>query len=641
MNSTTQHELSDWQELVAIGALAGDLTPSAIARFARVPHEVAALALERSEAEAPDDEGEHLADLVERLPADTASRVHAEVALHLLRQGPDRVEAALEHARASGSSDQHELCSLLLVTGRLALSSGDHSTAAGLLAGAVEFGAGDDPIGRARVLIDLARATDGCGDVDGARSLLLDVVRLASAHGNHDLVVEAVIRSVLPVEWRAGDREASALLDLAEATEGDGPRAAVILAARAMVEMRVPASEEQGHQVAWVTRAKVAQPLAERALAMTEGTSDRDRLLTLGAWRLTHRGPAHLARRLDHSRSALDLAQRHLDHDRLVDAAVGVAVDCMEAGDRSGYDDALAMIRWVAETDGNPRLRWWSSTMSAGAALLDGDIERGASHRSDAVRIGELHEIPGWLSGEILLAAETAVTADDAEALRPYLVPVNTPLATSPVARSMVAWAAARTGEHALAVDHARIACRTIDEETSYLLCLTLLARSAVVLDDRALVEFCEVRLIPYADHLAVDGVGWWCHGPVSLALAELAAARGDVVTGTERLELARSQVVEVGDVRSLQRIERVIARFDGLGDATAIPLDALASLTERETQVLQLIARGRTNSEIAAELAYSVSTIRVDTISIYRKLGVHGRAAAVALAFRAGYSGT
>jgi DNA-binding CsgD family transcriptional regulator len=48
--------------------------------------------------------------------------------------------------------------------------------------------------------------------------------------------------------------------------------------------------------------------------------------------------------------------------------------------------------------------------------------------------------------------------------------------------------------------------------------------------------------------------------------------------------------------------------------------------LTEREERILTLIREGRTNLEIAEEMAYSESLIRQLTVVIYRKLGVSGR---------------
>lgn len=59
--------------------------------------------------------------------------------------------------------------------------------------------------------------------------------------------------------------------------------------------------------------------------------------------------------------------------------------------------------------------------------------------------------------------------------------------------------------------------------------------------------------------------------------------------------------------------------------------------LTEREREVLAAIASGRTNPEIATALHLSPKTVMHHSTNVYRKLGVRGRAEAVALACRTG----
>jgi LuxR family maltose regulon positive regulatory protein len=55
--------------------------------------------------------------------------------------------------------------------------------------------------------------------------------------------------------------------------------------------------------------------------------------------------------------------------------------------------------------------------------------------------------------------------------------------------------------------------------------------------------------------------------------------------------------------------------------------------LSEREIEVLQLIAEGLTNQEVASRLYLAPSTVKVHTRNIYGKLGAHHRADAVAKA--------
>jgi DNA-binding CsgD family transcriptional regulator len=56
--------------------------------------------------------------------------------------------------------------------------------------------------------------------------------------------------------------------------------------------------------------------------------------------------------------------------------------------------------------------------------------------------------------------------------------------------------------------------------------------------------------------------------------------------------------------------------------------------LTRREAEILALVARGRTNEEIAAVLSVSAHTVRKHLENAFLRLGVHSRAAAIAVAY-------
>jgi LuxR family maltose regulon positive regulatory protein len=60
---------------------------------------------------------------------------------------------------------------------------------------------------------------------------------------------------------------------------------------------------------------------------------------------------------------------------------------------------------------------------------------------------------------------------------------------------------------------------------------------------------------------------------------------------------------------------------------------DLIDPLSEREIEVLQFIAKGLTNQEIASRLYLSLNTVKVHTRNINRKLGVHNRTQAAARA--------
>jgi LuxR family transcriptional regulator, maltose regulon positive regulatory protein len=79
----------------------------------------------------------------------------------------------------------------------------------------------------------------------------------------------------------------------------------------------------------------------------------------------------------------------------------------------------------------------------------------------------------------------------------------------------------------------------------------------------------------------------------------------------------------------------RLLARFTVPDSSRGLPAQRglVEALSERELEVLALIARGLTNAEIAAELVIALTTVKGHTTNIYGKLGVHTRTQAVARA--------
>jgi DNA-binding NarL/FixJ family response regulator/class 3 adenylate cyclase len=82
----------------------------------------------------------------------------------------------------------------------------------------------------------------------------------------------------------------------------------------------------------------------------------------------------------------------------------------------------------------------------------------------------------------------------------------------------------------------------------------------------------------------------------------------------------------------------RLIERFAHIAPANGrdVP-EALGELTTRELEVLQLVARGLSNSEIAAELVVGENTVKTHVAHVLSKLGLRDRVQAVVLAYESG----
>jgi DNA-binding NarL/FixJ family response regulator len=83
---------------------------------------------------------------------------------------------------------------------------------------------------------------------------------------------------------------------------------------------------------------------------------------------------------------------------------------------------------------------------------------------------------------------------------------------------------------------------------------------------------------------------------------------------------------------------KRLIAEFARRPAAVHAQLDGVEQLTEREREVLVLVARGLSNSDIATELYISPATAKTHVSRIMMKLGSRDRAQLVAFAYESGF---
>ena len=115
--------------------------------------------------------------------------------------------------------------------------------------------------------------------------------------------------------------------------------------------------------------------------------------------------------------------------------------------------------------------------------------------------------------------------------------------------------------------------------------------------------------------------------------------ASGFLLKDASARELAEAvRVVAAGDaLLSPSVTRRLIAEFARMGAPRGPSRKRLQDLTERETEVLALVAGGLSNAEIAGRLVVAEQTVKTHVSRILMKLGLRDRTQAVVLAYETG----
>jgi DNA-binding NarL/FixJ family response regulator len=142
------------------------------------------------------------------------------------------------------------------------------------------------------------------------------------------------------------------------------------------------------------------------------------------------------------------------------------------------------------------------------------------------------------------------------------------------------------------------------------------------------------------ADHPDVNVIVLTTYADDESVFAALrAGARGYLTKDAASDEIAAAIArVAAGEAMLDPGVQRRL--LDRLDDSTptAVPTAPRpAGLTEREMEVLRLIASGLSNAEIAARLVVTEATVKTHVNRLFAKTGVRDRAQAVAYAYRAG----
>jgi len=115
--------------------------------------------------------------------------------------------------------------------------------------------------------------------------------------------------------------------------------------------------------------------------------------------------------------------------------------------------------------------------------------------------------------------------------------------------------------------------------------------------------------------------------------------ASGFLLKDASATELANAvRLVAAGDALLAPGVtRRLIAEFARMGAPRSPSRQQIDGLTERESEVLALVARGMSNAEIAGHLVVAEQTVKTHVSRILMKLGLRDRTQAVVLAYESG----
>lgn len=313
-------------------------------------------------------------------------------------------------------------------------------------------------------------------------------------------------------------------------------------------------------------------------------------------------------------------------------------VECLAS--TGSWDEALALSERTLATDPPPTCAGGFYATRSELALARGEVEGARAEYGLASAIaGDPPDSVPWTLQVSKLRAELAFAADRLDEARAIVASVL------PVARERGApeqvWALLVVG--ATVETRARLRARTTSRPY----------------DDAAAVELAKVAaetradspvLDGYARHFAAEtGTGSWHEvvarwdavgNPYRAAYARLRAAEVEVASGDrtiarDLLQQAADQASALGARPLLDEIE-LLTRSAHLETAPAPNGDLhQLGLTERETEVLRLVAAGRSNRQIAEELFISPKTVSVHVSNVLAKFGVTSRGEAAAAAHR------
>jgi DNA-binding CsgD family transcriptional regulator len=415
----------------------------------------------------------------------------------------------------------------------------------------------------------------------------------------------------------------------------------------------------------WNVNATLARQLAtdarEEAFSNLSAEIENDtRIEALLAWRESHRSPAYLSQRLATTEQAVDLSRSGGIFDE--PAHFCHILDLMENGDFIRADLEIQQLRSAAHAGGSFIAQWWSGFIYTGRLISQGKFLEAGQEAQQVFSRGQIADEPGRLV--ITLEQQSLILIESI--IPPELSAVfqgETQLLANHYARSLAALANASLGNVATAE---QLIADTLDilkdseQEAGWLPTVTMLTEAAHLLKRFDIAAQSALLLEPYSRH-HVTYIGNTIRGPVRRYCALAKHAAGDLSGAIDDLLMARNESRRIGDhlwdLACSVDILELLAEADPGRAIELVPesiivdaeqsemkwrahrgrialttartsLAANMGLTTRQISVMNGLLQNLTINEIAQQLGFSHSTVRQESIAIYKALQIEGRTA-------------
>ena len=415
----------------------------------------------------------------------------------------------------------------------------------------------------------------------------------------------------------------------------------------------------------WNVNATLARQLAtdarDEAFTNLGAEIENDtRIQSLLAWRESHRSPAFLSQRLTATEHAVDLSRSGgIFHEA---AHFCHILDLMESGDFIRADLEIQQLRSASYAGGSFIAQWWSGFIHTGRLISQGQFTEASQEAQQVFNRGQIADEPGRLV--ITLEQQTLILLESI--IPPELSAMfegETALLVNHYARALAALANAALGNVATSE---QLIADTLDvfkdpeQEAGWLPTVTMLTEAAHLLKRFDIAAQSAALLEPYSRH-HVTYIGNTIRGPVRRYCALAKHAAGDLTGAINDLLMARNECRRIGDhlwdLACSVDILEILAEVDPVRAIELVPestivqaessemkwraqrgrialttartgLAASMGLTSRQITVMNGLLQDLTINEIAQQLGFSHSTVRQESIAIYKALQIEGRTA-------------